>query len=216
MKLTVTTFVSLDGVLQSPGGPDEDSSSQFDLGGWLVPYADEDFNTIVMEWFGDADAFLLGRKSYQILSGYWPNITDPADTAAAKLNTLPKYVPTRTLTQLDWNNSHPLVGDLAEEVSALKRRPGQALQVHGSGRLIQSLLRHELVDELRLLIFPIVLGKGQRLFEAGAVPAAWTLTSVAPTAAGVVAHTYRYAGKPSIGTIVAGADGREELVNSAE
>jgi len=213
MKLTVTTFVSLDGVLQSPGGPEEDPSSEFDAGGWLVPYVDEDFNVTVLGWIEDADAFLLGRKTYQILAGHWPNVTDPADTAAAKLNTLPKYVPTRTLTEseLPWHNSHALTGDLAAEVASLKSRPGRTLQVHGSGRLIQSLLRHELVDELRLLTFPVVLGQGQRLFDPGA-RSAWRLTGVTSTSTGVIAQTYDFAGRPAIGTITTSAEGKEELL----
>ncbi|MEV6527319.1 dihydrofolate reductase family protein [Longispora sp. NPDC051575] len=212
MKLTATTFVSLDGVLQGPGGPTEDPTGGFDLGGWLIPYADQGFGRIVVEWFADADAFLLGRKSYQLLSSHWPNVTDPHDPIAAKLNTLPKYVPSSTLTTLGWANSHLLTGDLVEEVTKLKAQPGQALQVHGSGRLLGTLLATGLVDELRLLTFPVVLGKGQRLFEAGTAPAAWQLTDVQSTAAGVIAHTYTHAGKPALGNIVIGADGQEELV----
>ncbi|WP_412538832.1 dihydrofolate reductase family protein [Longispora sp. K20-0274] len=211
MKLTVTTFVSLDGVLQGPGGPEEDRTGGFDLGGWLIPYADQGFGEIVVDWFADADAFLLGRRSYQLLSSHWPNVTDPNDPIAAKLNTLPKYVPSSTLTTLDWANSHLLTGDLVEEVTRLKAQPGQALQVHGSGRLIQALLAAGLVDELRLLTFPVVLGTGQRLFEAGTLPAAWRLTDVRSTDPGVIAHTYAYAGRPALGNIVV-TDGQEELV----
>ncbi|GAA2389123.1 dihydrofolate reductase family protein [Dactylosporangium salmoneum] len=203
--------MSLDGVLQSPGGPEEDPSSGFDLGGWLVPYVDEGFNEIAGGWFEDADAFLFGRKTYQILASHWPNVTDPQDQGAAKLNGLPKYVATSTLTQLDWNNSHRLTGNLVEAISELKRQPGRALQVHGSGRLIQFLLQHELVDELRLLVFPVVLGKGQRLFEPGVVPGGWRLVSTRPTPSGVVGHAYEYAGKLAVGNIAVNADGKEEL-----
>ncbi|GIG55934.1 deaminase reductase [Longispora fulva] len=211
MKLTVTTFVSLDGVLQGPGGPEEDRTDGFDLGGWLIPYADQTFGGIVVDWITDADAFLLGRRSYQLLSSHWPNVTDPNDPIATKLNTLPKYVPSNTLTSLDWANSHLLTGDLVEEVTQLKAQHGRALQVHGSGQLIQALLAAGLVDELRLLTFPVVLGKGQRLFESGTTPAAWRLTDITSTDAGVIAHTYTYAGKPALGTIVV-TDGQEELV----
>ncbi|GIG59818.1 deaminase reductase [Longispora fulva] len=215
MKLTVTTFVSLDGVLQGPGGPEEDRTDDFDLGGWLIPYADAGFGGIVVDWISDADAFLLGRRSYQLLSSHWPNVTDPNDPIAAKLNTLPKYVPSSTLTTLDWANSHLLTGDLVEEVTKLKAQPGQTLQVHGSGQLIQTLLAAGLVDELRLLTFPVVLGKGQRLFEAGATPAAWRLTGVKSTDAGIIAHTYTYAGTPALGNIVI-TDGQEELVSTQD
>ncbi|MEN5074978.1 dihydrofolate reductase family protein [Isoptericola cucumis] len=213
MKLTVTMFQSLDGVLQSPGGPEEDPSQGFDLGGWLVPSVDEGFGEIAGPWFDDADAFLLGRRTYELMAQHWPHVTDPADTAATKLNTLPKYVPTSTLTEATWHGTHLLSGDLAAEVRELKSRPGRALQVHGSGRLVQSLLRAELVDELRLMTFPVVLGTGQRLFE-GVVPASWRLADVRSTPAGVIGHTYEYAGRPALGSIRVDAEGREELVDA--
>lgn len=212
MKLTVTTFVSMDGVLQSPGGAEEDPSSDFDLGGWLVPYVDEGFNEIASGWAADADAFLFGRRTYDILASHWPQVTDPDDPMATKLNTLPKHVVTSRPDGLDWVNSHAVTGDLADAVRALKARDGRTLQVHGSGRLIQGLLRHELVDELRLLTFPVVLGKGHRLFEAGAVPSAWRLADARPTPAGVIAQTYAYAGTPAAGTVAVAEDGSEALL----
>ncbi|MEV0086707.1 dihydrofolate reductase family protein [Saccharopolyspora sp. NPDC050642] len=212
MKLTATTFISLDGVLQSPGGPAEDNSLGFDLGGWLVPHVDEGFNAIVGPWFEDADAFLLGRRTYQLMAAHWPNVTDPADQAVAKLNTLPKYVPSATLTSADWHNTHILAGgDLVQQVTDLKAQDGRALQVHGSGRLLQFLLKNRLVDELRLLTFPVTLGKGQRLFEQGVAPTTWKLTDVRSTPAGVIGQTYSYVGAVSAGNIVVGADGKEEL-----
>ncbi|MGW2400125.1 dihydrofolate reductase family protein [Kitasatospora sp. NPDC001664] len=213
MRLTVTTFVSLDGVLQSPGGPQEDPSDGFGLGGWLVPYVDEGFGGIAGPWFDDADAFLLGRRTHQLMAAHWPLVTDPADTAATKLNSLPKYVPSTTGQVADWAGTQVLTGDLAAEVTALKQLPGRALQVHGSGRLVQSLLAHDLVDELRLLTFPVVLGRGKRLFEPGTVPAAWRLTDVRSTPAGVIGHTYAFAGRPAAGDIGIDADGREELLS---
>ncbi|WP_165977476.1 dihydrofolate reductase family protein [Nonomuraea diastatica] len=212
MKLTVTTFVSLDGVMQSPGGPEEDRSNDFDLGGWLVPYADEDMGAIVGGWFAGADALLLGRRTYDIMAAYWPDVTDPEE---GKINVLPKYVASRSPRTLTWQNSHLLEGDLATAVTELKSRPGRELQVHGSGRLIESLLRSELVDELRLLTYPVIVGKGQRLFETGTSPAAWRLTDVKSTGNGVIAHTYQYAGKPAIGTFEVGADGKEQNVLAA-
>lgn len=212
MKLAVTMFVSMDGIQQGPGGPGEDDSNGFDLGGWLVPYADQDMGETMCEWFTDADAFLLGRKTYEIMAAHWPLITDPNDPVGAALNTLPKYVPSGTVRELDWHNSHLIDGDLVAAVTELKAQPGRTLQVHGSGRLVQSLLRAGLVDELRLITFPVVLGKGQRLFETGAIPAAWQLTEVRATGAGAIVQTYENAGAPAIGTIVVDAEGKEQLL----
>ncbi|MFI9597901.1 dihydrofolate reductase family protein [Nonomuraea sp. NPDC052265] len=209
MKLTVTTFVSLDGVMQGPGGPEEDRSGGFDLGGWLVPYSDEEMGAIIGEWFAKADALLIGRRSYDIMAAYWPGVTDPEE---GKINELPKYVASSSLLSPEWNNSHLLQGDLAKAVAELKAQPGRELQVHGSGRLIGSLLRAELVDELRLLTSPVVVGKGQRLFDTGTAPASWELTQVRSTSRGVIAQTYRYGGKPALGTFAVGADGKEHSI----
>ena len=209
MKLTVTTFVSLDGVMQGPGGPEEDRAGGFDLGGWLVPFADEDMGAIVGEWFAQADALLIGSRTYEIFAAYWPSVTDPEE---GKINHLPKYVASSSLTDLTWNNSHLLTGDLATEVGELKAREGRELQVHGSGQLIRSLLDLELVDELRLLTFPVVVGTGQRLLEPGTRQAAWKLTDVRSTSTGAIAQTYGYAGKPGLGTFAVDADGKETSV----
>ncbi len=202
MKLTVTTFLSLDGVMQGPGGPNEDRSDGFHQGGWLAPYVDEDMGKFVDEWFGAADAFLLGRKTYEIFAAYWPNVTDESDVVATKLNTLPKYVASNTLDKVEWANSTLIRGDnLAEEISGLKRRPGRELQVHGSGHLAQSLMAHDLIDEYRLWIYPVVLGNGRRLFPDGTTPAALRLIDTKTTNAGVVIHVYEPAGKPTYGSI---------------
>ncbi|HEY0606148.1 MAG TPA: dihydrofolate reductase family protein, partial [Herpetosiphonaceae bacterium] len=149
-KLVVGTFVTLDGVMQAPGGPDEDRDGGFQHGGWLVPYFDAQFVAIMTEWTMRAGAFLLGRKTYEIFAGSWPNSTDPADEVATALNTRPKFVASRTLDQLDWNNSHLLTGDVAEAVAKLKAQQGGEIQVHGSGDLLQTLLKHDLVDTLRI------------------------------------------------------------------
>ena len=131
-KLVVTTFLSLDGVMQAPGAPDEDRSGGFDQGGWLVPFADEDMMRIVVDWIALADGFLLGRRTYEIFAAYWPRVTDPNDPVARALNTLSKYVVSKTLDKAEWNNSTLIQGDVLEEIKKLKRRPGKELQVHGS------------------------------------------------------------------------------------
>jgi dihydrofolate reductase len=200
MRLTLTTFLSLDGVMQAPGGQEEDRSGGFEQGGWLVPYADEDMGRFVVDWFAAADAFLLGRKTYEIFAAFWPHVTDGNDPVATKLNNLPKYVASKTLDTVEWNNSTLLTGDVAEAVAKLKREPGQELQVHGSGELAQTLMNHDLVDEYRLWIYPVVLGNGRRLFGAGSPPAALKLVEIKTTSTGVVIHVYQQAGKPAYGS----------------
>jgi dihydrofolate reductase len=203
MKLTVTTFLTVDGVMQGPGGPEEDPSHDFDLGGWLVPYADDDMGRAVVEWFATADAFLLGRRTYEIFEAYWPLVTDEHDPVAVALNTLPKYVASTTLERVEWHNSTLIDKDIVAAVTELKSRPGRDLQVHGSGDLAQTLIEHDLVDEYRLFIYPVVLGRGKRLFAGGTVPAALRLVDVKTTAAGVAVHTYERAGRPTFGTFAA-------------
>jgi dihydrofolate reductase len=200
MKLTVTTFLTVDGVMQSPGGPEEDPSGGFDLGGWVFPYADEDMGSAVVEWFAGADAFLLGRKTYEIFAAYWPQVTDENDPVAGALNGLPKYVASTTLDRVEWNNSTLIDKDVVAAVTELKSRPGRDLQVHGSGELAQTLIEHDLVDEFRLFIYPILLGRGRRLFAAGTVPAALRLVDAKTTGAGVAVHSYRRAGRPTFGS----------------
>ncbi len=195
MKLIITTFLTVDGVMQAPGAPDEDRSGGFAHGGWMVPYADEDLGRIVTAWIEQAGAFLLGRGTYEIFAAHWPRVTDPQDTIARALNTLPKYVASTTLKSAEWHNTTVLRGDVVEAVRALKREEGTGeLQVHGSPGLAQTLIANDLVDEYRLWVHPVVLGSGKRLFGTGAVPAALRLTATKTTSTGVVVHTYERAG----------------------
>ncbi len=156
-----------------------------------------------MEWIGHADGFLLGRKTYEIFAGHWPRVTDPEDPVARALNTLPKYVASKTLKEVEWNNSTLIRGNVVEEIRALKRRPGGELQVHGSGGLAQTLIQNDLVDEYRLWSFPVILGRGKRLFGEGTVPATLTLVDSKTTSTGVVIHTYRRAGDMQYGSVEA-------------
>ena len=203
MKLTVTTFQTLDGVMQAPGGPPEDPSGGFEHGGWLVPHLDAEFGAFMDETFAAAEAFVLGRFTYETFAGHWPKVDDPDDAVATKLNTLPKHVASRTLREedLEWTGSALLGDDVPARVAELKGRPGGELQVHGSAGLVQTLLRHGLVDELRLLTFPVVLGSGKRLFGEGAVPAALRLIESRTTSAGTLIAVYAFEGRPSYGSV---------------
>jgi dihydrofolate reductase len=214
-RLIVTTFLSLDGVMQAPGGPDEDRSSGFDQGGWLAPFADEDIMRLVVEWIARADGFLLGRKTYEIFAAHWPRVTDSGDPVARALNTLPKYVASKTLGKVEWNNSTLIDGNVVEEISKLKRRPGKELQVHGSGGLARTLIENDLVDEYRLWFFPVVLGRGKRLFEAGTVPTTLKLVDSKTTSTGVAIHTYVRAGEMQYGTVEA-TEWREKFQKSSQ
>ena len=199
-KLTVTTFITLDGVMQAPGGPEEDRSGGFEHGGWSVPFGDEDFGRFVTEVFERVDAFLLGRRTYEIFASYWPKMTDPDDPIASRLNGLPRYVPSTTLTHADWAGTTVLHGDLGKEVTELKERTERELQVHGSGALVQSLLALDLVDTLHLMTFPVVLGAGRRLFAEGGLPTAFRLTDSRTTKAGVAINSYEREGRPTYGS----------------
>ena len=198
MKLTVTTFITLDGIGQAPGGQAEDPSGGFEHGGWMMPFVDEDFGRAMSGWFEQADAFLLGRKTYEIFASYWPQVTAEDDIVATKLNSLPKYVATRTLDAADWANTRLLKGDVATEVAELKTEPGRELQVHGSLDLIQTLVTAELVDEFHVLVFPVVLGDGKRLFD-DIVPTALELVESETTSMGAMLQTYRPTGLPEYG-----------------
>jgi dihydrofolate reductase len=199
-KLVSTIFVTLDGVYQAPGGPEEDTRGGFGHGGWSVVYGDDDFGRFVVEVFGRSGAYLLGRRTYDIFASYWPNMTDPADPIASKLNALPKYVASSTLTDPSWAGTTVLGGDLAKEVTDLKERTEGELQVHGSGALVRSLLELDLLDTIHLVTFPVVLGTGLRLFPEGTAPKAFKRTGGTITGTGVSIQSYDLAGRPTYGS----------------
>jgi dihydrofolate reductase len=201
MRLSLTTFVTLDGVYQSPGAPTEDPSGGFEHGGWLVPFFDEELGRFMVSVFEEVDGFVLGRKTYDIFASSWPKSTDPNDPIATRLNTMPKYVASRTLTKAEWRNSTVLGGDVVTEVAKLKEQPGRELQIHGSGSLAQTLLDAGLIDTVRLVVFPVVLGSGKRLLAEGRTPCAFRLVDVKSTPSGVTMQTFERAGKPTYGTV---------------
>ncbi|MEU9861398.1 dihydrofolate reductase family protein [Streptomyces sp. NPDC047971] len=197
--LSLTQFVTIDGVYQAPGGPEEDPSGGFEHGGWSVPYGDEDFGAFMDEVFRRPAAFLLGRRTYDIFASYWPKQTDPDNPVATKLNALPKYVASTTLTTADWAGTTVLGGDVVKEVAALKDRVDGELQMHGSGGLAKTLLAADLIDTLHLLVFPVVLGTGLNLFD-GARPTAFRNVGTRTTGSGIAISTYELAGRPEYGS----------------
>ncbi len=198
-ELTLTTFLTLDGVMQAPGGPNEDTSGNFPHGGWLVPHVDADMMKTMVEIFSKADAFLLGRTTYDIFSAYWPRVLDPNDLIAGKLNSLPKFVASRTRTTFSWSKTSQ-VREVTKEVVDLKKRFSREVQVHGSCGLAQTLIANDLIDEYRLLTFPVILGTGKRLFGAGAVPTMLTLVSSGTTSKGAIVSVYRRGGSLQTGS----------------
>ena len=191
-KLTVAAFMSLDGVMQAPGGPEEDTSGEFRLGGWIVPYADNVSGQAIQDLFAKPFELLLGRRTYDIFAAYWPHRqADSKSHAIADLfNNVPKHVATHHPDTLDWHNSHALQGNLADAIRALKHQDGADLLTQGSGDLVRQLLAAGLVDELKLMIFPVVLGRGKRLFDDTAQALAFTLAHSISTPGGVLIARY--------------------------
>jgi dihydrofolate reductase len=187
-ELIVSAFVTLDGVMQAPGGPGEDPSGGFDHEGWMAGYWDEQIAAVMGEWMAGPFDIVLGRKTYEIFAAYWPHSDEPG---AEQLNAATKHVASRTLKELEWENSKLIEGDVAEAISALKEEDGPELQVHGSANLIQTLLQHGLIDQFRTLIFPLVLGTGKRLFDGGTIPAGLDLASSQILPGGVIKAVYR-------------------------
>ena len=199
-RLIVLSFVSLDGIMQAPGGPGEDRSGGFEYGGWMVPYADEFLGQVMAGQMGRPFDLLLGRKTYEIFASYWPRKRDPDDATAAGLNRATKYVASRTLSRLVWGPSVLINGDVVSEIRKLKAQDGPELQVHGSGDFIQTLLANDLVDELWLKTFPVTLGKGKRLFAGGAVPASFKLRDGKVSPRGVIVANYEREGEVRTGS----------------
>jgi dihydrofolate reductase len=197
VKLTATMMLSVDGVYQGPGGPDEDRRGGFDRGGWVGPLFDEETGRFVTSVFERADALLLGRRTWEIFESYWPH-HDAGDPVSHGINVLPKDVPSTTLKDAEWN-THIIGGDVEAAVRELKAKPGRELQAHGSGDLLRWLLERDLVEELNLQVYPVVVGDGQRLFPEQGQTHNLTLVESRSTPSGVTLQTYRPAGRATFG-----------------
>ena len=198
MKLTATMMLTVDGVYQGPGGPEEDRRDGFERGGWTAAYADEEGWRFLTAMFERADAFLLGRKTWEIWEPYWPH-HDHGDLVSHGINVLPKYVPSTTLTDPTWQNTHVIRGDVETAVRELKAKPGRELQVHGSGDLLRWLLERDLVDELNLRLYPVVVGGGRRLFPVRGQTHNLELVESRSVPSGVMLLTYRPVGRATFG-----------------
>ncbi len=195
-KIIVLSFITLDGIMQAPGGPEEDTSGGFKYGGWTVPYFDEFAGKIMGEQMSKPFDLLLGRKTFEIFASYWPQ----HESDWPGINDVTKYVVSDTIAKHDWKNSVFITGDVVEKIKELKAQEGPDLQVHGSGNLIQTLLKYDLADELWLKTFPITLGSGKRLFAEGVIPAAFTLMDSITSPKGVIFASYKRAGEVSVGS----------------
>jgi dihydrofolate reductase len=195
-KIIVLTFITLDGVMQGPGGPTEDTSGNFTYGGWTVPYFDDFLGKTMTEQMNRPFDLLLGRKTFEIFASYWPQHPEEGPG----INNATKYVVSNTLTKHEWEKSVFLKGDVVQEIKKLKEQAGPDLQVHGSGNLIQTLMEHDLVDEFWLKIFPVTLGMGKRLFDKGTIPASHTLVESKSSPSGVIIATFKRAGEVKTGS----------------
>ncbi len=195
-KLIVLSFVSLDGVMQGPGGPDEDRSGGFKHGGWTAPYFDDFLGAVMTEQMSQSSDLLLGRKTFEIFASYWPQ----HEAEWPNINKVTKYVASNTLTKHEWSNTVFLKGNVADEIKKIKQQNGPDLQVHGSSQLIQTLLKQDLVDEFWLKIFPLALGYGKRLFGEGTMPIGFKLVESKTSPAGVIIASYARAGDVKTGS----------------
>jgi dihydrofolate reductase len=207
-KIRAATFVSMDGVMQAPGGPQEDPRGGFQFGGWIVTFWDEKLGGLMDRAMGEDYDLLLGRRTYEIFAAYWPHMDDEI---GRKFNAVNKYVAAGPDTPLDWANSHRLEGDLADAVRALKATEGRDLLIQGSSEVIHTLLGNDLIDQLTILTFPVVLGHGKRLFDDGSQPHAWTLEHSDTSSTGVIVGTYRRAGEVPTGSFAADNPSPAEL-----
>lgn len=210
-KLVVLSFVTLDGVMQAPGGPEEDPTGGFRHGGWVAGYFDDFLGSVMGKQMGKPFDLLLGRKTYEIFAAHWPYVNTSEDPIASAINKAKKYVASKTLEKLDWANSELIKGDVADEVKKLKKQEGAEIQVHGSGCLIQTLFKHDLVDELRLKIFPIALGKGKRLFAEGTIAVGFRLLECEISPSGVIAASYARSGEVRTGSFALDVPTEAEL-----
>ncbi len=200
-KIKVLTFLSLDGVMQAPGGPEEDSSNGFKYGGWSYPYFDEFLNGVMAEQMGHPYDLLLGKKTYGIFSSYWPKQDEKTNPGAESLNKAKKYVVAHSPIDIRWENSELITGEnIVEQIKKIKTGNGPEIQVHGSSNLIQTLLKNDLVDELLLKIFPVTLGSGKKLFEEGTIPAAFKLIECKYSPMGVIVANYKREGEIKTGS----------------
>ncbi len=208
-QLTINTFLTVDGVIQAPGAPEEDPTNGFTHGGWSVNYWDHVMGQNMDEFMSKPFDLLLGRKTYEIFAAYWPHVTN--HPAADPLNNATKYVASRTLSEVEWQNSQLIRGDVAQEIAKLKRGDGPEIQVHGSANLIQTLLKNDLIDRYRLWIFPLVLGTGKRLFADGTIPGALKLADSKMSTTGVIIATFEPAGAVKYGSFALDQPTKEEV-----
>src|ERR671931_1456131 len=210
-KLIVLSFITLDNVIQAPGGPEEDPTGGFEHEDWMFGYCDDFLLNVMIKQTSKPFDLLLGRKTYEIFAAYWPYVNADQDPFAAKLNNAKKYVASKTLTKLDWNNSQLINGDVPEGIKRIKEQDGPEIQVHGSSNLVQTLLKHDLVDELWLKIFPVTLGKGKRLFAEGTNPAGFRLLLSEVSPSGVIIASYERAGEVKTGSLGLATPSNAEL-----
>ncbi len=209
-KLVINTFVTLDGVMQAPGGPEEDPAGGFKSGGWSFHYWDDLMGQVMDESMSKPFDLLLGRKTYEIFAAHWPHVKN--DPAGDKLNASIKYVVSRTLKKAEWNNSFLIKNNIVKEIENLKEREGPEIQVHGSSNLIQTLIKENLIDEFRLWIFPVTVGKGKKLFGEGIIPSSFKLISTRISKTGVIISTYEPGGELKTGSFALDKPSEEEIV----
>lgn len=210
-KLIVLSFITLDNVMQAPGGPEEDPTGGFEHGGWMFGYFDDFLLDVMIKQTSKPFDLLLGRKTYEIFAAYWPYVNADQNPFSAKLNNAKKYVASKTLTKLDWSNSELINGDVSEGIKRIKEQDGPEIQVHGSSNLVQTLLKYDLVDGLWLKIFPVTLSTGKRLFAEGTIPAGFKLLESGISPSGVIIANYAHVGEIKVGSFGLETPSKAEL-----